>query len=188
MRWRLCTRTSRCASDGVPVARMVRMTPASTPLQLRRDHRGRQRAARIHTHRHQLAVPRRATGRSRHRASGERRRRRPPRRSGDVLPARARARGSRDPHRRAGANRRRPHPRRGRRSVGPADGGGPGDRRRNRSAVRTARAADAGHQPAAGDGAARRDSSRQPERQRARAARSRSAIVSCCCCRARRAR
>ncbi len=68
---------------GVPVARLVRMTPADTAA-LGGDHRGRQRAARIHARRYELAVPRRATRRARHRAAGEGGRRRPSRRSGDV--------------------------------------------------------------------------------------------------------
>ena len=93
-----------------------------------------------------------------------------------------------DPDRRAGPDRRRPDPRVVARRAGPADGRGPGDRGAESTRASPARAEDAGSQPAAGDGAARRDRPRQPERHRAGTADPRSAIASSCCCPGRRAR
>ena len=70
-------------------------------------------------------------------------------------------------HRRARADRRRHHARRGRARARHAARGRRSDRRSDSRAVRAARDDDAGDQPAAGDGAARRGRARQSQRHRA---------------------
>ena len=62
------------------------------------------------------------------------------------------------------------------------------DRRAHPRALRPARHDDAGDQPAAGDGAARRDAAREPERHGARACGSSTGRRRSSCCRGRRAR
>ena len=123
-----------------------------------RDHRGRQRAARPASDRHQLALSHRTAQRARHRRAASRPSsatiaRDLPRSCAQALVARRR----RDHDRRPGTDRRRPDARSGVGRARAAARRGRGDPGGDSSALRAAATDDAGDQPASGAGAARRD-------------------------------